>query len=243
VADRNAIRRVIREFAMKKADVEALRDRLRDAKITVYEQTLIDLSRKLGITTAIDVSPDVKLALAIEAGNHARSIGETFNNDLVEYAFRFGRALDEDELRWSLQAWVENRNAQRAPLIAVTETYGPYADALMAGFIAAGLEDAEFDFGGHPELGDSPPECAICAELEKNGPWPVKTVIRIGTPHPACRQNWHPRDLEKLVEQLRDKNVQLGAQLAGIVGRRTLIDRAGGRRQAAQAIRSGRLPR
>lgn len=228
---------------MKKADVQALRDRLLASKINVYEKTLFDLAQQIGIGVRVDVSPDVRVALGIEAGNHSRSIAQTFNNDLVDYAFRFGRQLDENELRNSLRAWVENRNAQRAPIIAVTETYAAYADALMAGFLEAGLDDLMFDFGGHPELGDEPPECIICAALEAKGPWSLATVIRIGSPHPNCRQQWRPRDLEKAIELLTDKTVQLGAKPAGIVGRRTLIDRAGGRRQAAKAILAGRIPR
>lgn len=223
--------------------MQVLRDRLAASKLSVYERTLLDLAQQIGITARVDVSPNVKVALAVEAGNHARSIARTFNNDLVDYAFRFGRQLDESELRSTLRAWVDNRNAQRAPIIAVTETYTAYADALMAGFIEAGLGDMLFDFGGHPELGDEPPECAICAALEAKSPWPAKVVVRIGVPHINCRQNWHPRDVEKAIELLSDKNVQLGARTAGIVGRRTLIDRAGGRRQAAKAILAGRVPR
>jgi hypothetical protein len=243
VADRNAIRRAVRPYALKRVDVKALRERLLTAKLAVYERTLQDLAQQFGITTPIKVSEQVRVALGVEAGNHARSIAKTFNNDLAAYAFRFGGALQEWELRMTLAAWVDNRNAQRAPIIAVTETYGVYADALMAGFMEAGLEDALFDFGGHPELGDLPPECVICAALETKSPHPLKTVIRIGIPHPNCRQNWHARDVDALLEQLQDRSVQLGAHTAGIVGRPSLITRAGGRRQAAKAILSGRIPR
>lgn len=243
MADRNTIRRVVREFALKRRDAIALRDRLTDAKASVYEATLRDLAEQLRLTAQPQVSGVVRLALQIEAGNHSRSIVNTFNRDLAEYAFRFGRLLDEGQLRSTLQAWVENRNAQRAPVIAVTEMYAAYFDALMAGFMQAGLGDALFDFGGHPELGDEPAECIICAALEARSPHPLRDVIRIGTPHPACRQNWHARNMDALVSQLEDRDVQLGAVPAGIVGKASLIDRAGGRRQAAKAILAGRLPR
>ena len=243
MADRNTIRRAVRSFALKRADVDALKDRLTDAKIRVYEETLRDLANQLGLTQPIELSPNVKLALGIEAGNHARSIVKTFNDDLVAEAFRWGPALEDHDLRLTLSAWVDNRNRQRAPIIAVTETYGPYADALMAGFTEAGLVDAEFDFGGHPELGDEPPECSICIALAQTSPHPLKTVVKIGTPHPHCRQNWHPRDVAKLIKQLTNKDVQLGAATAGIVGRTSLITRAGSRQAAVDAIRSGRIPR
>lgn len=243
MADRNTIRRVVREFSLKRVDAIALRDRLTESKIRVYEETLRDLANQIGITTPPEIQPAVKLALGIESGNHARSITDTFNHDLAEYAFRFGRQLDEDELRDTLSAWVDNRNAQRAPIIATTEMYWAHADALMAGFMEAGLGDAEFDFGGHPELGDEPPECDICAALEETNPHPLREVIRIGTPHPNCRQRWHARHLEVLVLALKSHDVQLGARVAGIVGKPSLISRAGTRAQAAKAIRSRRIPR
>jgi hypothetical protein len=243
VADRNTIRRVVRELALKRRDVEGIRDRLTAAKIDVYERTLRDLAAQLKLKTPPVVSGQVKLALGIESGNHARSIVKTFNKDLANYAFKFGRQLEEDELRQTLRAWVDNRNTSRAPIIAVTETYGPYADALMAGFLEAGLGDAEFDFGGHPEEGDEPAECIVCLALEDTNPHPLREVIRIGSPHPNCRQNWHVRQLQHLILQLQSTDVQLGAKPAGIVGRPSLIHRAGGRAPAARAIRSRRIPR
>ncbi|HEY3435082.1 MAG TPA: hypothetical protein VGK41_05470 [Solirubrobacterales bacterium] len=243
MADRNTIRRLVRELALKRADLERIKESLTTTKETVYESTLQDLAQRLGITTPPQVSGQVRLALAIESGNHARSIVQTFNTDLAYYAFQFGRQLDEEELRRTLRAWAENREASRNPIIAITETAGPYADALMAGFMEAGLGDALFDFGGRPEAGDEPPKCAICAALVETSPHPLKRVIRIGNPHPGCRQNWHPRDLAKLIEQLASRDVQLGARPAGIVGRPSLIHRAGNRAAAVRAIRSGRLPR
>lgn len=243
MADRNTIRRVVREFSLKRADAIALRDRLTDSKTRVYEATLKDLAEQIGLTITPEVQPAVKLALAVESGNHARSIVDTFNHDLAEYAFRFGRQLDEDQLRDTLKAWVENRNAQRAPIIAVTEMYAAHADALMSGFMEAGLGDALFDFGGHPELGDEPPECIICAALEETNPHPLREVIRIGSPHPNCRQTWHARHMEVLALALKSQEVQLGAKTAGIVGKPSLIARAGSRKKAAAAILSRRLPR
>lgn len=243
MADRNAIRRVVRSFALKRADVAALRDRLGRAKIVVYEQTLRDIAHLLNLTQPIKLSPKVKLALSIDAGNHARSIAKTFNDDLVSYAFQWGPSLDEEDLRLTLSAWVDNRNRQRAPIIAVTETYGVYADALMAAFMEAGLDHAEFDFGGHPELGDAAPECVICAVLEEKSPHKLRNVIRIGIPHPNCRQNWHARNVDELIRELDNRDVRLGENLAGIIGRASLITRAGGRHQAVEAIRSGRIPR
>ncbi len=243
MADRNTIRRLVRELALKRADVEQIEQSLESSKETVYESTLQDLAQRLGITTPPKVSSFVRVALAIEAGNHARSIADTFNRDLAHYAFKVGRELDEDELRRTLRAWAENRNAQRGPIIAITETASPYADALMAGFMEAGLGDALFDFGGRPEAGDEPPQCAICAALQETSPHPLRRVIRIGNPHPGCRQNWHPRDLDQLREQLASRDVQLGARPAGIVNRSSLIHRAGNRARAVKAIRSGRIPR
>lgn len=218
--------------------------RLYQAKQHVYLEAIRDVAQQLGILPLpTELAPAVLAPLNIESRQHSRSIVKTFNKELAEYAFSHGRLLDEGELGTTLRAWIDNRNATRAGMIAVTETYGPYADAIMASFRDAGLEDAKFDFGGHPELGDEPPECIICAALEAKSPHPLAMVVKIGNPHPNCRQAWHAVNPVALRARLTDKSVVLGRKPSGIVGKSSLIHRAGSREAAARAIRSGRIPR
>lgn len=220
---------------MKKREVDALAARLRTAKVDAYRQTLHRLAQDMGSLATVELSPEVLADLGIEARQHAVTISRSFNRDLATYARRITPGLDKQDLRSSLRAWVENRNSSRAPVIAVTEVYGPHADATVAFFKELGLDDATFDFGGHPE--DDPPECEICAALVATNPHPLREVARIGTPHPNCRQNWHPRVEASQVPG----HVELGQVLGGIVGTKMLVQRAGSRAAAADMITNGDL--
>lgn len=242
MATRSEIRAAVRFYSLKKRDIERLVELLRRAKIDAAERTLQALIDQLGLQMQVRLRSRLLVPLGLEARYHARRIARQFNEDLAVYAARH-RLLSKKDLRRTLAAWADNRNRQRAPIIAVTEAYSAHADALLGGFLELGLEaDAEFDFGGHPE--DDPPDCAICKALVATSPHPLRRVVQIGVPHPNCRQLWHARDRDRLIAHLVDIGLtELGNRSGGIANRRTLIDRAGGRQQAAEAIRSGRLPR
>jgi hypothetical protein len=235
VATHSETRAAVRFFGMGRRDTQALAERLREAKIATYTETLHRQAQQLGSLATVDLSPQVLGDLGIEATQHAQSIARTFNRDLARYAARISSGIDKQDLRSSLRAWSENRNMQRAPVIAATEVYGPHADATMAFFMELGLLDSEFDFGGHPE--DDPPVCEICAALVATNPHPLKEVIRIGTPHPRCAQNWHWLGDSSQVPG----HVEVGGQTAGIVGGKMLVQRAGSRAAAVEQIISGAL--
>lgn len=241
MASYDQVRNAARRYGLGRRDVQRLTRLLQQTKRDVFAQTLAELGDQLGV--AITPTAKALLPVRIDAGNQARRIAENFNRDLARYAFT-QRDLPAAELNKALGEWVGKRNRVHAPLIAITESYTSHADATMAAFLEL-VPDAEFDFGGHPEKGDEPPECAICQALHDTNPHPASRVVAIGNPHPGCRQHWHARNIEALKEQLQERGVD-AIDLnkgGGIAGRRSLIERAGSRTAAADAVRSGKIPR
>jgi hypothetical protein len=238
VATSSQVRTAARKYAQKKRDIDRLTDLLIRTRLEVYERTLRDVVDQLGADRDVQLSPRVRAQLNIEARRHARLIARNFNDALAEYAVRVGPGLSDQELRRTLALWAENRNQRHAPLIAVTEAWGPHADATMAAFLELGLDDARFDFGGHPD--DSPPACDICQALVDTNPHPLTRVLQIGVPHPQCEQRWRVRGKPRVAST---GDEPLGQRVAGVIGRDTLIQRAGSREAAVRAIRSGSFPR
>lgn len=192
-----------------------------DAKRRVYLATVEDL---LGRPSG-QLSPDIDAALRLEAEEHAASVVATYNRELENFIDGLSDMPDVDMLL-AVEEWSISRGDSKHELVAVTEAYAPHADATVATYLA-NLTLTEFDFGGH---GDDPPDCPICRALVAGNPWPLEAVVQIGVPHINCRQEWHdvggglPADAtEPLLP-------------AGIVGRDTLLHRAGNRAAAVQLI-------
>lgn len=234
MATKREIERAARRLAMGPPAVEELTEKLTASKRRVYRRTLLELATFFGYDVARPgLSDAVESALRDEARDHARSIARTYNRELAAAAQRMGPALPADELDAQLQRWARGRQRRRAPLIAVTEAYGPHADATLAFFREVGLDEVLLQFGGHPELGDAPPACAICQAIVATNPHTLAEAAQIGTPHPNCRQSWHPARYEQ-----RDlpATIDVGNITGGIVGTESLLTRAGGRDEAAEFV-------
>jgi len=214
------------KLTMKERDIRALADKLYRAKRRVFRATLLEVARSFGSPVGRpSLSPEVEAALRSEASEHAAQIAATFNADLEAKA----ADLPNDEL----EAWVRARQRRRARPTATTEAYSAHADAILSATRDLGLV-AEFDFGGHPELGDADPMCEICQALMATNPHTFDEVVAIGTPHPACAQDWHFARVDVRPDAAAFDN--LGTTPGGIVGNKTLIERAGGRQQAVDQV-------
>lgn len=211
-------------------DREAISDALYRYKVKVYENTLTALAEQMGRAELVNVTSQVRRKLRAEADESAGVIVTAYNRDLRSF---IAQHVDDDPVTilQRVDAWARNRAEARREKIAVTETYGPHADALAAVFLHNDMGDALFDFGGH---GDADPACEICQVLKETSPHPVKVVVKIGSPHPNCRQTWHPvidpGDLPPFFSLEP-------ADVAGIVGRQSLIQRVGGLKQAVRYVR------
>lgn len=221
---------------MGEADVDRLAEKLFVTKRRVYRRTLRELARRLGYPDPglPQLSDEVLDGLRAEARDHATRITDTFNRDLEAEAER--RSDDPDStVAGALNTWAVARQRRRARPTAITEAYTAHADATMSAFLDLGIPDKiTFDFGGHPELGDAPPACPICVELIQRNPWTLADVVRIGNPHPGCRQDWHIAQLNQL--DLPPQMAALGQTLAGVTGQDPLIVRAGGRDEAVSFV-------
>lgn len=235
MASRRAIERAVRRLAMGDEDVARLTDKLLTAKRRVYRRTLTTFAQRLGYSTGLpNLSEEVLAALEAESRDHATRMVETFNRDLALQAEKVG-PLPDAKVGPTLTKWANSRQRKRAKPIAITEAYTAHADATMSAILDLGLpEGTLFDFGGHPELGDAHPVCSICKELVTHNPWTVADVVRVGNPHPGCRQLWRLSRLEQrdLPAELPD----LGQTIAGIVGKDSLITRAGDRDSATAFV-------
>lgn len=221
---------------MDEGDVNRIADKLLVTKRRVYRRTLRELARRLGYRDQglPKLSDEVLSGLKAEADDHARRIVDTYNGDLEQQASQVAD-LPNEKVEPTLTTWRNARQRKRARPIAITEAYTAHADATMSGFLDLGLpEDTLFDFGGHPELGDAAPECPICVALIQRNPWSLADVVRIGNPHPGCRQMWHLNTLDQ--RDLPPELPDLGQTLAGVVGRESLITRAGDRDAAVQFV-------
>lgn len=202
--------------------IDALADELYLTKVRVYGDTLAELADDLGFESEdISIGDDIARDLSDEADMRAEQIAETYNTRLRTRIDSALADLPYDEAVQQLASWSNDYDENRSQLIAITESYTAHADATVAFFVANDLE-VEFDFGGH--AGDAPPACPICQSLEARNPHPAERVIAIGTPHPNCRQSWHPHfDPDLLPDEIV---VGLGSS-AGIVGQDSLITRTG----------------
>lgn len=227
-------RRIARRLSYSDEDTEKLARSLLRTKLRVYRRTLSDRIEAHNVSATIRVRAPVKEALAAEALAHARQIARSHNDFLTRASLRLREGMEAERLERELRILGRQRRERRAELIAVTEAYGPHADAVAAFYRDAG-QDVSFTFGGHPELGDAPPACPICAAIVAGNPWTLEEVISIGTPHLNCRQSWHP----DLGGPLPD-GFEVGGEPAGIIGGEPLIARAGGRDEAASSVEAMR---
>lgn len=214
--------------------VRAMAATLLRSKVRVYRKTLRELAKQHDVEVEIKMSDAVKDALAAEAFNHAQAIARTRNEAALRIAVKLARTgMDDKRLASDLRQLIEQRQRKRTPMIAVTEAYGPHADATLGFYQQAPDAFPQMNFGGRPDLGDSPAECEVCQAIIAGNPWSVEQAIRIGTPHPQCRQSWH----SELGGPLPDSMV-VGEEIAGIVGSESLVLRLGSHADAAEAIRS-----
>jgi hypothetical protein len=236
MASKRTLQRAVKRLAMGEPEIKDLAEKLLTTKRRVYRRTLASLAQRLGYsdTGLPNLSDEVLAALEAESRDHAERMAATFNADLVQQAAKLG-PLPNEKVGPTLTSWANSRQRKRAKPIAITEAYTAHADATMSAILDFGLpEGTLFDFGGHPELGDAHPVCSICKELVTHNPWTVAEVVQIGNPHPGCRQLWRLSRLEQrdLPAELPD----LGQTIAGIVGKDSLITRAGDRDAATAFV-------
>lgn len=212
-------------------EVEVLARALLARKVAVYVATLRALAASFGKDLeTFDLSRTILDQLRAEAERHAGYIVDTYNRELTAWAEMQELGDDPVLLLARFEEWTIQRAEHRADLIAITETYGPHADAILSFFRDNGQHGVMFDFGGH---GDPHPECIICEAIKAGNPWRADQLVAIGIPHPGCRQNYHPVNLDPA--DLPDPLI-LGLQPGGILGQDTLIHRTGGRDAAVAFI-------
>jgi hypothetical protein len=219
-------------------DRRALADALLAAKVDTYIATLTDLAESYGYEVTdegIQLSADVRAALRDEAVQNATSIVATFNREVDQFLDR-NPDTPTDQLLADFDAWAEDRLSHKAPQIAVTEAYGPHADATLAFYVENGLEP-EFEFGPHSE-DEHPAECEVCQALEATNPHPLNRVLEVGKPHIACAQSW-----QALVEPdaLPDE-LHLGGVVGGLLGADPLVNREGGHEEAVAFVQQSSDP-
>lgn len=240
MARRRDVEAAARAASMSDEDVERMADRFYRTKLRVYRDTLRDLANRFtrsGAPERVPLSQTIKDALRSEAERHARQVAQTHNSAVAKEALAIsshGDGKTRGDLETELGKFARRRMRERSELIAVTEAYGPHADSIVSFFRDAGIEP-EFDFGGHPD--DAPPVCAICQAIIASNPHSLADVIRIGVPHPFCRQTWHAR---LTAEQQSLDAFDLGQSLGSIVGAPTLIQREGGEQEAAESVVAAR---
>lgn len=222
----------VKRVSWSKPEVEKLAATLLRSKVRVYRKTLRELAAQYGVEAQIKMTDDVKAALAEESLKAANQIARTRNSAAIRIARRLrATGLSDKRIEQDLRILINQRQNKRRELVAITEAYSAHADATLAFFRDAG-DLSQMNFGGHPELGDAPPECEVCRAIIDGNPWSVDQAIRIGTPHPQCRQSWHA----DLNQPLPD-TVTVGEKIAGVVGRESLVSRAGSHAAAADLIR------
>ncbi len=209
-------------------EVDELADEFLDHKVWTYVETLGDLFREHGADISdddIELSDEILLALKREAIEHAGFVVDTYNTDLEKFLDR-NAETPREQLLGDYEAWANDRAEARAEILAITEAYGPHADATIAFYIAQEGEHA-FDFGDHPE--DDAPSCEVCAALVATNPHPIERVLEVGSPHIGCRQHWR-RTGDELGDELR-----MPERTAGIVGSTPLVNRHDNDHAAAAA--------
>ena len=212
------VERLARSLSFSSEERSRLATLIYRRKVAVYRDTLRALLREYGSLEEPSLSREVLAGLREEAERHAASIVQTFNRDLRRLLERTSDRPVEEVLDM-VEEFAHLRAERRSENIAITEAYGPHADATLAFYKDNGLRPA-FDFGGH---GDPGPICAICKALKDRNPHPFERVVRIGVPHIACRQSWHPLIARGDLPQF----LRAGISLAGIVGSEPLMNRQG----------------
>lgn len=239
MARRRDVEAAVRSVSMSADEQAKLAERFYRTKLRVYRATLRDLADRFtgaGAPERVELDPAILAALRAEADAHAASVAKTHNRAVRKQALAIsspGDGRDRKGLEAELGKFGRSRMRKRAEAIAVTESYGPHADAIVGFFRDAGVEP-EFSFGGHPS--DDDPVCGICKAIIAANPHSLADVIRIGVPHPFCRQAWHP-----LVSAAELPHaVDLGNTLGGIVGAPMLITREGSAERAAESVVASR---
>lgn len=197
----------------------------------VYTRTLEEILAEHGRTDKVTLGTQVRQRLRDAAEQQARLIVSSFNADLEEWMRRHDE-LPDRELLPAVEEWMHQRAERQAPVVSITETYAAHADAVAHFYMEAGLAgQVLFEFGGH---GDADPACPICKAIAARNPHPLQRMLAIGTPHPRCRQNWR----ETNAGDLSLPNVPFAGlgDVAGIVGRESMIQRAGSVADAVRAV-------
>jgi hypothetical protein len=236
MASKRAIARAARRAAMDEAAVADMAEALFVAKRRVYRRSLLELARSLGVEVSRpELSAEVERDLRADALRRAKQIARTHNRDLVAALPELTEGERDADLDAKIRTWRIARQRKRGRATAANEVYPAHTDALVAGARDLGIgPDAVWDFGGHPELGDSPPVCEICQTLAALGPWTTAQVAAIGNPHPACRQDWRLR--ASIDERDVVQEPLLGQRLGGVLGTEPLVMRAGSREAAVDQI-------
>lgn len=202
-------------------EVELLAQALYERKVAVYVATLRALSASFGKDLEnVTLDRAITDQLRSEAEHHAGYIVDTYNRELTAWAER-KELVDPLQLLAEFEEWSIQRADSRSELIAITETYGPFADATLSFFRDNGRHGVLFDFGGH---GDPHPECEICEAIKARNPWSLDQAVQLGVPHPGCRQLWHATNVD--AADLPDMLV-VGLTPGGILGQDTLIHQHG----------------
>jgi hypothetical protein len=216
---------LLAELLYGENEIRRLAAALADRKRAVYVDTLAERLRHHGSRQEVTLSRSILAAIDAAAMIAAREVVQSYNRDLRDFVARWPLAPARDLLN-AVEEWSIRRADWKAPQIAVTETYDAHVDALVS-FYRDNGRTPEFDFGGH---GDAEPACAICKAIRARNPWSYDGVVRIGVPHPQCRQEWHPRDVD-MPEML-----VAGLEPAGILGSASLMQRASNQRDTAVAL-------
>lgn len=217
---------------MRPADVDRLARAFYDAKTVEYRVTLADLASQFGSKPkrVIGLSPGIKDALRAEARRNAAATVDTYNGLIAGFMERNGK-LPPGKLYPKLAAYMRERAANRSALVERNELATARLDALVSFLRANGVEP-EFDFVGKA------PKCPTCTALIAGNPHDLGTVVAVGRPHLNCTHVWKPRGVKRT--DLNPGALKLvGLLPAGVIGLRTLVERAGGQEQAAKQIRNG----
>lgn len=206
-------------------DRRELADALLASKLAVYVSTLEDLVTSYGYdlpADGVELSDEVVAALSQEADDSATFIVDTYNEELRVFAGD-NAELDDGDFITLYEQWAARRQEHKTEEWSITEAYSAHTDATLSFYRENGLEP-EFEFGGHPELGDHPAECRICQTLEETSPHPLSRVLEVGKPHIRCAQNWHALiEPDQLPEELF-----VGTAVGGVLGQQDLSGRVGG---------------
>lgn len=223
MARKGELRSLKAALKLDSADVRFMAERLLEHAVSEYVERLAELAEDHGYQLHQDevvLSDSLVRQLARHARAQARQIADTHNTETVKLIDR-NRDLPVRQLLGVYEAWADDRADWKAEEIATTEAWSAHADATLAFFDAAGIEPL-YDFGGH---GDADPECEVCQALRETSPHPHARVLKIGSPHIRCRQDWHPVLDDDQLAALPDDLV-FAERPGGILGRDPLVNRA-----------------